>query len=201
MRRKVCHGASLASASEYPAGNLPAPQSLDQGGRIDARRAQDGEGRRAVALGEALAVGVGEQAMMMVERRRQAEQRLEQAVDVGRGEQVAAAHHVGDALRGVVDGDGEMIAGRRVLAGEHDVAEQLGLGRDLARRSSHQVSGPASAAALAMSSRQACGRAPASARRQAPAGAGIDRPVRARCGADALAAISAAISARVQKQG
>ena len=63
--------------------------------------------------------------MVVVERRRQAEQRLEQAVDVGGGEEVAAAHDVGDALRGVVDGDGEMVAGRRVLAGEHDVAMGL----------------------------------------------------------------------------
>ena len=62
--------------------------------------------------------------MMMISGRRQVEQRLEQAVDVGRGEQVAAAHDVGHALGGIVDGDGEMIAGRRVLAGEDDVAER-----------------------------------------------------------------------------
>jgi hypothetical protein len=64
--------------------------------------------------------------VVVVAGRRQAEQRLEQAVDVGGGEQVAAAHHVGDALRGIVDGDREMVAHRRVLAGEDDVAERSG---------------------------------------------------------------------------
>ena len=56
-----------------------------------------------MALGEPLAVGVDQQGVMMIERRRQAEQRLEQPVDIGRGEEVAAADDVGDALRRVVD--------------------------------------------------------------------------------------------------
>ena len=39
---------------------------------------------------------------------------------------------VGDALHGVVDGDGEMVGGRRVLAGEDDVAVEGGVGVDAA---------------------------------------------------------------------
>ena len=111
-----------------------ARSACDQRRRIGARRAQIGEGRRAVALGEPLAVAVDQQIVVVIVRRRQVEQRLEQPVDVGGGEEVAAAHDVGDALGGVVDRDGEMIAGRRVLAGEDDVAEQPGLGLDLGVR-------------------------------------------------------------------
>jgi hypothetical protein len=69
--------------------------------------------------------------MVVVERRRQAEQRLQQAVDVGGGVEVAAAHDVRHALGGVVDRHREMVADRRVLAGEHDVAEGLRLGHHL----------------------------------------------------------------------
>ena len=69
----------------------------------------------------------------MVARRRQAEQGLQQPVDMRRLEQVGAAHHVGDALPRIVDGDREMIGGGRILAREHDVAESLRLGGDIAR--------------------------------------------------------------------
>ena len=55
----------------------------------------------------------------------EAEQRLQQAVDVGRGEEVRAAGHQRDALGGIVDRHRQMIAGRHVLAGEHDVAEDF----------------------------------------------------------------------------
>ena len=82
----------------------------------------------------------------MVVRRRQAEQRLEQAVDVGAVEQVAAADDVGDTQSGVVDGDGQMIARRRVLAGEDDVAEQAGLGHHLAGDPARTAGPPASIA-------------------------------------------------------
>ena len=50
---------------------------------------------------------------------------LQQAMHAGRPEQVLAAHHVGDALQGVVDHDRQMVAGRRLLAREDDVAPGL----------------------------------------------------------------------------
>ena len=64
----------------------------------------------------------GDQRMMRIGRGRQVEQRLKQPMDVRRGEQVAAADHVGDPLRGVVHGDREVIARRRILAREYHVA-------------------------------------------------------------------------------
>ena len=45
-------------------------------------------------------------------------------------EQVLPAHHFGDALQGVVDHDRQMIAGRRLLARQDDVAPGLRMGGD-----------------------------------------------------------------------
>ena len=42
---------------------------------------------------------------MVIDRRRQAEQRLQQAMHAGRPEQVLPAHHMGHALQRVVDHD------------------------------------------------------------------------------------------------
>ena len=47
--------------------------------------------------------------MVAIARRRQAEQRLQQPMHGRRGEQIAAAHDVGDPLQRVVDDDGQMI--------------------------------------------------------------------------------------------
>jgi len=58
----------------------------------------------------------------------QVEESLEDAVEVGRFEEIDAADDVGDFLEPVVDDDGEMVAGADVLADEDDVAEELGTG-------------------------------------------------------------------------
>src|SRR5688500_4977809 len=52
----------------------------------------------AVALGEALAVRADQQAVVPVDGRRQAQQRLQQSLHVGGLEEVAAADHVADPL-------------------------------------------------------------------------------------------------------
>ena len=78
------------------------------------------------------AVGVEDQPVVVIDRRRQIEQRLQHAVHAGRPEQVLAAHHMGDALHRVVEHDREMIAGRRLLAADDHVAPGRGIGRDLA---------------------------------------------------------------------
>jgi len=85
-----------------------------------------------VPLGEAGAVGAEEQGVVAVFWRGQAEQRLEQAVDMRRGEQVHPAHDMGDALRCVVDSDGEVVARGGILAGEDDIAGGGGVGEDAA---------------------------------------------------------------------
>ena len=53
---------------------------------------------------------------MPIDRLRDTEQLLQQQVHARRPEQVPAPHHIGDALQGVVDHDGQMIARWRLLA-------------------------------------------------------------------------------------
>ena len=73
-----------------------------------------------------------DQPVVMINRRRQAEQYLQHPVHAGRPEQVLAAHHVGDALQGIVDHHREVIAGRRLLAADDDVAPGRRIGGDVA---------------------------------------------------------------------
>ena len=46
-------------------------------------------------------------------------------MQIGCGEEIAPARHVGDALAGVVDDDGQVIACRHVLAQDHGIAPAL----------------------------------------------------------------------------
>lgn len=69
---------------------------------------------------------------MPVDGGRKAEERLQQALDMGGGEKVAAAHHMGDALGGVIDDYRQMIGDAQVLAGEDDVAGRGRIGADAA---------------------------------------------------------------------
>jgi len=60
---------------------------------------------------------------MVVGGRVQIQQSLQKAVDVGGREQVLATAHQGHSLQMVVKGDRQVIACRRILAGQHHVAE------------------------------------------------------------------------------
>ena len=65
-----------------------------------------GEGRRAAALGELLAGLVDQQRVVMPPRHRQAEQRLERAVDMGGCEQIGPARHQRHPVGGIIERDG-----------------------------------------------------------------------------------------------
>ena len=67
---------------------------------------------------------------MAISRRRQAEQGLQQPLDMGRLEEVVAADHLGHALQGVVDHDRQVIGHADVLAPQHNVAADLRPGQD-----------------------------------------------------------------------
>ena len=73
-------------------------------------------------------LGIEDQAMVMIKRRRQAEQCVQHTMHAGRLIKVLPAHHMRHALQRVVHYDREMIAGRRILAREHDIAPLLRLG-------------------------------------------------------------------------
>lgn len=75
----------------------------------------------AIALRELAALIVRQQPVVVVGRLRQPKQDLQQAMDGGCGFEIAAADDVGDALPSIVDNDGQMVAGRALLALNDDV--------------------------------------------------------------------------------
>jgi hypothetical protein len=83
-----------------------------------------------VPFGEALASGVGDEAVVVINRLREVEEFLKNAVNVGRGEEVVAAGDIGDLLEGVIDHHGKMIGRRDAFAREHDVSEDGGIDAD-----------------------------------------------------------------------
>ena len=159
-----------------PRGRRPATRSAASARAVDPGVAHRGERRGKVALGEAAAVVVEDERVMEIGRLGQAEQRLEQALDRGRGAQILAAHDQGHAARRIVDDAGEVVGGGRVLAREDRVADVGGGGGEAACRPARSTSaGRLRASAAALSRRQLCG---VVARRagivgQAAAGAGI----------------------------
>ena len=62
---------------------------------------------------------------MMVGRRWQVQQGLEQDLGVGGVEQVVAAYDIGNALPCIIDHDGQMVGDANVLAAEDDIAIDL----------------------------------------------------------------------------
>ena len=127
-------GAAVSMPRRLPEQNKVKGYSLSVASKPDhppdirrrrAAPAQLAQARRLRRLRQLATVGVENEPVVMIGRLRQAEQRLQQAVDAGRPEQILPAHHVADTLQSVVHGNGEMIARRSVLAREHHVAPQL----------------------------------------------------------------------------
>lgn len=88
---------------------------------------QRGKGEGIVPLGQALPACVGNQVVVPPLGHGKIEQSLKQTVDVRGDEKVATARDQSDALGGVIENDGQVIAGRNILARQNDVAQQLGL--------------------------------------------------------------------------
>lgn len=70
--------------------------------------------------------------MMAIERSRKFEQSLQQAVQACRQEKILAPDDIGDALQGIVDNDGDVVACVDILARERCVSPICGFGRNLA---------------------------------------------------------------------
>ena len=71
---------------------------------------------RAVLLAEFVAVGIESHRQVRIARRRQAEHSLQVDLARRRVEQIAAAHHLGDALLGVVDDDRQLVGEQAISA-------------------------------------------------------------------------------------
>ncbi len=67
----------------------------------------------------------------MPSRHGQAQKMLQKSMQVRRGQQIFTARDEGDALEGVIDHHGEMVARWRVFACQHDIAKDRGLGGGL----------------------------------------------------------------------
>ncbi len=94
--------------------------------------AEGADGLGFVAFCEALAGCVEDEGVVVVGGFGEGEEGLEEAVDVGGGEEVVATGDEGDVLEGVVDDHGEVVGGGDVLAGKDDVAEEGGIDWDFA---------------------------------------------------------------------
>src|SRR4051794_37694872 len=86
---------------------------------------------RLVPLRKPFAAVVRRQAVVVVVGSGVAEQGLEQAMEVGGVEQVLPTGYQRHALQGVIHRNTQMVTGRNILPGEHDVAEDFGGGNDL----------------------------------------------------------------------
>lgn len=67
----------------------------------------------------------------MIKRDRQAEECLEQPVNMGCFEQIPAARDMGNVLQGIVDDNGDVVARADVLSHQDDVAPFLRIGRNI----------------------------------------------------------------------
>ncbi len=110
----------------------------------------------------------------------QAEQRLQQAMDVGGGKQIRAASHQRHALQRIVHCHRQVVTHRHVLARQHHIAERLRCGLDRAPiLRPLERAGPRDRDADIEAQRVVCAAGdfvPAFAGRKPPAGAGINRP-------------------------
>jgi hypothetical protein len=80
--------------------------------------------RASSRLASRLPCFVPDQAVVVVDRRRQAEEVLEDDLHRGEVEKILAPDHVGDALVGIVEGGGEEVGDDILaLAGQDDVAD------------------------------------------------------------------------------
>lgn len=91
-------------------------------GRAEALFAEGGDGEGVVTFGEASAGVIADELVVMVGGRGEFEEGLEEAVNVGGGEEVCAPGDEGDFLGSVIDDDGEVVGGADVFSGENDVS-------------------------------------------------------------------------------
>src|SRR4051812_19192811 len=84
--------------------------------RRDTLPAQFAQGGRLRRFRKLMARGILDEPVMPVDRLWDTKQLLQQQMQAGRPEQIPAPHHVGNALQGVVDHNGQMIARGRLLA-------------------------------------------------------------------------------------
>ena len=109
-------GASTELDRKSAAGACAEPQRCANFARAQVGPAQFGKRPGLTAFRQFRPAPVENEPVVPIARRRKPEQRLQQAVDRGRGKQVAPAHDIGHALQRVVDHHRQMIARRQIAA-------------------------------------------------------------------------------------
>lgn len=125
-------GVGVVEAGEVGRGHVggrvgdagPAGEQRDDAAWWDVGVAECLEAGVAVAFGEASAVLAQDQGEVVIPRQgREAQGVVEQHLPRGGGEQVIAADDIGDALRGIVDDDSQLVGGQALLGGDDEVAD------------------------------------------------------------------------------
>ena len=92
---------------------------------------QTAEGTGLVSFGEAAALIIEDEAMVLPLRHGQVQQLDEQAMKMRGGKEILTARDEADTLTRVIHDHGEMIAGGGVFAREHDITKDGGRGLEL----------------------------------------------------------------------
>src|SRR5687767_13838085 len=145
--------------------------------RIGAAFAKCKQAQRIVTFREAHTRCVGHQFAVVKARRGQAKRAVEEQLASGRDKQISAAHYFGDAHRGIVHHDGELIARKIIMPPHHEIAEVLSGDKALrpARMDNERYW-------FVVGNLEPPTRARAGLRRSVPASAGIDRFIVCRVG-------------------
>ena len=122
LRRRSRPRRSTEGGAQPPGAVAAESQRGAHFGGAEAGRAQVRQRRRGRAFRHFFARRVEHETMVAIARRLEPEQRLQQAMHRRRGQEIAAAHDVADALQRVVDDDREVVGRRPAFAAQHDVA-------------------------------------------------------------------------------
>src|SRR5829696_4255405 len=116
--------------STTPSSTTGIVRQIDEAANIRRRGTlptQFAQGRGLRRFRELVSRRIFDEPVVPIRRLRLTEPLLQQPVHARRPEQIPAPYHVGNPLQGIVDHDGQMIARRRLLARQDDIAPGLGL--------------------------------------------------------------------------
>src|SRR3546814_12429 len=125
MKKKLFTPRGLRFLVQPANRQIAASEPCEQRRRVCARPAHLLKRQRAISLRQAAASSVRHQRMVVVAGCRQAQQRLQQPVDVGCGEQILTPHHIGYPLCGVVHRHRQMIGRGRIFSRSEEHTSEL----------------------------------------------------------------------------
>ena len=98
-------------------------EPFDDGVEPHARNGEIGESDRSMAFGEPFTIGPAHQRHVLVDRRGVSEDVLQHDLSWRGKSQVFAPHDLGDALKCIVDNDGQVVGGSAIVATDNEVVD------------------------------------------------------------------------------